>query len=55
MLTAGGQSLENLRHTYFGMKDTAFKKYICDTNALEDLIKGVIGMEKRMGDVKKPK
>jgi hypothetical protein len=35
----------------------AFKqhiKYLCDTNALEDLIKGVVGTERRMGDVKKP-
>ena len=43
---------------YFGMRDTVFKqqfKYLCGTNALEDLIKGVVGTEKRMGDVKKPK
>ena len=43
---------------YFEMKDTAFKqhfKYLCDTNALEDLIKGVAGTEKKIGDVKKPK
>ena len=43
---------------YFGMKDTAFKqhlKYLCDTKALEDQIKGAVGTEKRMGDIKKPK
>ena len=43
---------------YFGMKDTAFKqhlKYLCDTKALEDQIKGVVGTEKRMGDIEKPK
>ena len=60
-MTIGNQSLENLRHMYFGMKDTVFKRqskfisHICDTNALEELIKGVLGTEKRMGHVTKPK
>ena len=53
----GEQTLENLRRVYFGMKDTVFKRqskfisHICDTNALEDLIKGTLGTEKRMGHI----
>ena len=57
----GEQSLDTLRRVYFGMKDTVFKRqskfisHICDTKALEDLIKGILGTEKRMGQVTTPK
>ena len=46
---------------YFGLKDTVLKRqskfisHICDTKALEDLIKGILGTEKRMSDVRRPK
>ena len=60
-ITSGELSLEDLRRIYFNMKDTVFKRqskfisHICDTKALEDLLKGILGTKKRMNCVKKPK
>ena len=61
MLLQGERSLENLKSTYFSMKDNVFQQQsklislICDTNALEETIKGMFGTEKRMSHVTKPK
>ena len=57
----GKVSLPQLRRIYFEMKDTVFKQqskfisHTCDTNALEDLLKRMLGTELRMDDIKKPK
>jgi hypothetical protein len=46
---------------YFEMKDTVFKQqskfisHTCDTNALEELLKRMLGTDQRMDDIKKPK
>ena len=46
---------------YFEMKDTVFKQkskiisHTCDTDALEELLKRMLGTERRMDDVTKPK
>ena len=53
--------MEDLKRVYFAMKDTVFKRqsklisHICDTKALEDLLKGTLGTVKTMDSVKKPK
>jgi hypothetical protein len=53
--------LEDLKRVYFSMKDTVFKRQskfisqICDTKALEDLLKGTLGTVSTMDSVKKPK
>ena len=58
---SGKLSLEDLKRVYFSMKDTVFKRqsklisHICDTKALEDLLKGTLGTVKTMDSVKKPK
>ena len=58
---SGGLSLAELRRLYFEMKDTVFKQqfkmisHTCDTKALEELLKRMLGTEKRMDCVKKPK
>ena len=60
-LILGEQSLDTLRRVYFGMKDTVLKRqskfisHVCDTTALEDLIKGIVGTEKRMSHVSRPR
>ena len=57
----GGLSLPELRRLYFEMKDTVFKpqfkffNHACDTHALEELLKKMLGTEKKMDIVKKPK
>ena len=46
---------------YFEMKDTVFKKqskivsHICDTYALEKLLKDKLGTTMKMDSIKKPK
>lgn len=57
----GGLSLVELRQLYFNTKDTVFRQQsrivscICDTNALEKLLKDMFGTERRMDSIKKPK
>ena len=57
----GGLSLPELRRLYFEMKDTVFKpqfkffNHACDTNALEELLKKMLGTEMKMDSVRKPK
>ena len=57
----GGLSLPQLRRMYFEMKDTVFKQqskfisHTCDTNALEELLKRMLGTDQRMDEIKKPK
>ena len=52
---------ETKRMFFSGIKDTVFKKqskfvsHICDTKALEDLMKRTLGTMKTMDSVKKPK
>ena len=61
LLFVGELSLSHLRRVYFDMKDTVFKRQskllsnICDTNALEKIIKGIFGTEMTMDCVRKPK
>ena len=58
LLVLGDLSLAELRRLYYDMKDTVFGQfvsYLCDTNALEKLLKEKFGTEKRMSSVKKPK
>ena len=61
LLIPGKLSLDDLKRVYFSMKDTVFKRqsklisHICDTKALEDLLKGTLGTEKTMDSVKTPK
>ena len=49
-----------MKRVIFGMKDTVFKKqhkmlpYVCDTEAQENLLRGLLGT-KKMDLVKKPK
>lgn len=56
-----GLKLTDLRKIYFEMKEKVFKsqsrvlKEVCDTDALEQLLKKWVGTEHRMSDVKKPK
>ena len=54
--------MEDAKRVFFsGIKDKVFKKQskfisqICDTKAFEDLLKGILGTEKTMDSVKKPK
>ena len=61
VLFSGGLSLSELRRYYFEMKDSVFKQqskfisHTCDTNALEELLKRMLGTDKRMDCVEKPK
>ena len=56
----GEHPLSLLKRVIFGMKDTVFKKqskilpYVCDTEAQEKLIRGMLGT-KTLDSVKKPK
>ena len=54
-------SFEEAKREYFSMKDTVFKRQsklisnICDTKALEDMLKRMFGTEKTMDSIKSPK
>ena len=57
----GGLSLAELRRLYFNLKDTVFRQQsmivscICDTNALERLLKETFGTDTTINSIKKPK
>ena len=58
---SGNLTLEELRKMYFEMKDTVFRKqsrivtHVCNTDALETLLKEKLGTETTMNSVRKPK
>ena len=48
-----------MRQIYFEIKEIVFEKvkhgYVCDSQAFEEILKGYLTPDKKMGDVKHPK